>query len=182
LHALEPLVPVFERNTGGLLWLNGQTDAGVAMLKALPSDFPTASYLAVIYAAEGRYRDAADILAETPSGALLQGTVEDAIRLLRIAPKPNGSPQSLPRLGILGFVYFHVGAPERTLEFFERNVQAGYILGNGSSLLWHPVYAPVRKTERFKAYLRAAGRVEYWRAKGWPEFCHPTTGNDFECS
>jgi hypothetical protein len=23
--------------------------------------------------------------------------------------------------------------------------------------------------------------VEYWRAKGWPQFCHPTTGDDFVC-
>jgi hypothetical protein len=28
---------------------------------------------------------------------------------------------------------------------------------------------------------RKAGLVEYWRAKGWPEFCHPTIGDDFEC-
>ena len=42
-------------------------------------------------------------------------------------------------------------------------------------------YAPVRKTERFKAFVRAAGLVEYWRARGWPDLCRPTTGDDFEC-
>jgi hypothetical protein len=40
----------------------------------------------------------------------------------------------------------------------------------------------VRKTEPFKAYVRSIGLVEYWRAKGWPEFCHRTTGDDFACS
>jgi hypothetical protein len=40
----------------------------------------------------------------------------------------------------------------------------------------------VRNTERFKTFARKAGLVEYWRAKGWPEFCHPTTGDDFVCT
>jgi hypothetical protein len=40
----------------------------------------------------------------------------------------------------------------------------------------------VRKTERFKNHVRGLGLVEYWRANGWPEFCHPTTGDDFECT
>jgi hypothetical protein len=48
--------------------------------------------------------------------------------------------------------------------------------------LWHPSYAPVRKTEGFKSFAREAGFVEYWRAKGWPDVCHPTTGDDFECN
>ena len=47
--------------------------------------------------------------------------------------------------------------------------------------LWHPSYAPVRKTERFKTFVRQTGLVEYWRARGWPEFCHPTIGDDFVC-
>jgi hypothetical protein len=39
----------------------------------------------------------------------------------------------------------------------------------------------VRKTDRYKAFIRKSGYVEYWRAKGWPDFCHPTTGDDFVC-
>ena len=31
------------------------------------------------------------------------------------------------------------------------------------------------------ADVRKAGLVDYWRAKGWPEFCHPTIGDDFVC-
>jgi hypothetical protein len=26
------------------------------------------------------------------------------------------------------------------------------------------------------------GLVDYWRAKGWSEFCHPTSGDDFACT
>jgi hypothetical protein len=49
------------------------------------------------------------------------------------------------------------------------------------ALLWHPSYAPVRNTERFKKIMRDEGLVAYWRERGWPPFCHPTTGDDFAC-
>ena len=39
----------------------------------------------------------------------------------------------------------------------------------------------VRKLERVKVFVRKAGFVDYWRAKGWPESCHPTIGDDFVC-
>ena len=44
-----------------------------------------------------------------------------------------------------------------------------------------PSYAPVRKTERFKAYVRKAGLVDYWRARGWPDLCRPMGADDFVC-
>jgi hypothetical protein len=30
--------------------------------------------------------------------------------------------------------------------------------------------------------LRNIGLVDYWKARGWPDLCRPTTGNDFECN
>jgi hypothetical protein len=77
-------------------------------------------------------------------------------------------------------LYLYLGAPERALQGYERIVDVGFQYGNWSTV-WHADYAPVRKTERFKASMRKAGLVEYWRVKGWPEKCHPTTGEDFEC-
>jgi hypothetical protein len=29
--------------------------------------------------------------------------------------------------------------------------------------------------------VRKAHLVEYWRARGWPEFCHPVADDDFAC-
>src|SRR5262249_30073103 len=115
-----------------------------------------------------------------PSG-FPQGLVEEAARLLRPAPVRAGSPQSLPRLGFLGFVYLYVGAPERALEYYETAVEARFMPAISIGILWHLSYAALRKTERFKTLMQKAGLVEYWRAKGWPEFCHPTTGDDFVC-
>ena len=48
-------------------------------------------------------------------------------------------------------------------------------------LLSYSSYSSVRKTERFKVFARNAGYVDYWRAKGWPDLCRPTTGDDFVC-
>ena len=42
-------------------------------------------------------------------------------------------------------------------------------------------YRLLRKTERFKALMRDAGFVKYWRARGWPDLCHPVGADDFAC-
>jgi hypothetical protein len=137
--------------------------------------------LSEIYASVGRYRDAADEVRNIPDGAFLPGITEQALQLLRQSPG-NNATGTTPRLGRLGFVYLHAGAPLRALEFHEAAVDAQYIIAVTTAVLWHPSYAPVRKSQRFKDLVRKAGLVAYWRAKGWPEFCHPTTGDDFACS
>jgi hypothetical protein len=183
LRALEPFVPTFNQDVAEILWLNGQDDSAIAMLKE-SSLGGNKIILATIYAAMGRYSEAADVIQEITAG-LNQPPPEmvaEAARLLRTAPAKAASPQSLPRLGTLAFVYLYVGAPNRTLESYEQWSEAGYFNAPSLYQFWHSSYAAVRKTERFKAFARKFGFVEYWRAKGWPEFCHPTTGDDFECS
>jgi TolB-like protein len=183
LQALEPFVPVFNQNTAAVLWLNGQNDAAIVILRALSQDSANrALYLASIHAAAGRYSEAADVLLTTPSMTYLPGTVDEAGRLLRAAPASAASQQSLPHLGLLGFIYLYVGAPNRVLEFYESNVQAGYLIPSYAILLWHPSYAPVRKTERFKRLMRDAGLVNFWRARGWPALCSPAGADDFVCT
>jgi hypothetical protein len=130
----------------------------------------------------GRNGEAADALQGTPSGIFLPGALEEAVRLLRSAPANAPSPQSLLTNGILGFIYLYAGAPNQALDFYEGLAEAGSLaFGNFADFLWAPAYAPVRKTDRFKAYVRKAGMVDCWRAKGWPQWCHPTTATDFVC-
>jgi hypothetical protein len=31
------------------------------------------------------------------------------------------------------------------------------------------------------AYVRAAGFVDYWKQKGWPDLCRPVGTDDFVC-
>ena len=116
-------------------------------------------------------------------GAYPTQNLKDAIELLRTAPAKSAAPQNLPPLGALNWMYLYVGAPERVLDFFDRGLDVGYLAGAGDpDALWHPVYAPVRRTEHFKTYVRRSGLLAYWRAKGWPDQCHATTGEDFACS
>jgi len=70
---------------------------------------------------------------------------------------------------------------ECVLEYHEGNLKIGYSGGMELVPLWAPSYAPVRNTERFKAFVRAAGLVDYWRVRGWPDLCRPVGADDFAC-
>ena len=132
-------------------------------------------------AARAESYQATDALLESAPGVAPSAQAQEAARLLRTAPGKTAAPEKLPALGPMAYVYLYVGAPERALESYEVDVQAG----NGTAFaypMWHPGYAALRKTERFKKFVRDKGLVDYWKARGWPEFCHPTTGADFACS
>jgi hypothetical protein len=75
----------------------------------------------------------------------------------------------------------HVGAPERVLEFYEDEVRGDYFQPISATWFWHPTYAAVRKTDRFKKVVGDLGFVDYWRARGWPAPCRPAGANDFAC-
>jgi hypothetical protein len=87
-------------------------------------------------------------------------------------------------LGRVGFVYLHVGAPDQALQIYEDEVRTGLIGGQTDffGFLWHPSFAVVRKTERFKALMKNARMVEYWQQRGWPNYCRPAGDADFVCS
>jgi TolB-like protein len=182
LQALEPFVPAFNAYTAQVRWVNGQNDAAIATLKALPANELNGAYfLPAVYAAAGHFGEAADLLLLMPPGGYDPKIVETAARLLRAAPAQAAAPQSLPRLGVLSFVYLYVGEPTRALETIEGGFAAG-VWNTGLMIsLWHTNAAPLRKTERFKALMRKANLVDYWKARGWPDLCHPTTGDDFAC-
>ena len=183
LRALEPFAPLGNSNLADALWLDGQNDAAIAILKDVPGWIPRAE-TARIYASMGRYSEAADAMLEVSSMSVspeTAATAKEAARLLRTAPAEAASPQNLPRLGGRGFVYLYIGAPSRALEEVEKEAESGFFSLPSIAVLWHPSYAPVRKTERFKAHVRKAGLVDYWRARGWPEFCRPMGADDFVC-
>ena len=176
---LEPFEPKINRNTALVLWVHGQDDAALAILRTIGAP---AGLISRIQAAAGRFAEAADTLLSGPLGPPVPPEMRDeAVRLLRLAPATVASSGNLKRLGALEFVYLYVGAPAQVLEYYETNIEAGWV-NVAHRFLSHPTFGPARRTERYKAYARKAGLVEYWRAKGWPEFCRPTTGDDFECN
>jgi TolB-like protein len=181
LRSLEPLVPIYNFITARMLSVAGDNARALAIAEALPSDFSLrAEAIARINAEMGRHREAADAILKAPPELYPLGAFETAARLLRQAPTP-AKQENIPDLGGLSWVFAYVGLPERALEFDERVTDAGSFSVQ-FDYFWSPENAAVRKTERFKALVRKMGLVDYWRAKGWPEFCHPKTGDDFACN
>jgi TolB-like protein len=184
LRTLEPFVPVYNYITASIMLNNGQSQTAIAILKELPSaDTGGFVTLARAYAAEGRFGEAADTLLTIPQTARQdRQSIEEAARLLRTAPTKVSMPDALRAWdGELGFVYVYVGAPDRVLDYPERLAAAHNLNPPALRHLWSPEFAPVRKTERFKALVRAVGFVDYWRARGWADNCHPVGADDFAC-
>jgi TolB-like protein len=186
LKTLEPFVPIYNIITAELMQVNGQSRTSIPILEALPSDaaggYFRNVFLARAYAAAGRYAEAADTLLSITGNQVTRRSAEDAARLIRQAPMKVGAPQELPTfLSELNFVYVYVGAPDRVWESPDRNLELRNLSTIGIRDLWLPEFAPLRKTERFKAFMRRAGLVNYWRERGWPDLCRPTGTDDFVC-
>jgi len=179
LQAIEPFIINYTADTAEIYWLAGDTEKAVAMLQ--PFRPGRTLELALVEASAGHYREAAAALREMPARNYPAGMLEAAAKTLESAPAKAAAPAALPRLGNMSFAYMHVGAPERVLEFYEDEIKAGYFQPISTTWFWHPSYAAVRKTERFKTVARDLGLVDYWRARGWPAQCHPSGANDFAC-
>lgn len=182
LRSLEPLVPTFNGNTIPVLIAAGEYARALSMAQALSRE-SGASVLPLVrvYAAMGRYSDAADA-ALTVNPALYPPDVLDAaVRLLRMAPA-SAAQLDIPFLGQFSFAFAYVGLPERVLEQAERARDLDRKGMNNLVAFWGSDFRIARKTARFKNLVRDAGLIDYWRAKGWPQYCHPTTGDDFACN
>jgi hypothetical protein len=72
----------------------------------------------------------------------------------------------------------YFGNPEFAMEIIEKSVGINADILN---CLWSPTMRKIRKTPRFKKFVREIGLVEYWKKYGWPDICHPVGDDDFEC-
>ena len=169
LQAGEQFIINYTADTAEIYWLDGDTEKAVAMLQPFR---PGRTLELALVAGLGRAlprgrggapRNAGDELSGRDAG----GGGEDS----RFRAGEGRRPRGLPRIGNLSFAYMHVGAPERVLEFYEDEISGDYFQPISSTWFWHPTYAAVRKTERFKKVARDLGLVEYWRARGWPAQC-----------
>jgi TolB-like protein len=179
LQAGEPFIINYTADTAEIYWLAGDTEKAIAMLE--PFRPGRTLELALVEASAGRYRDAAAAIREMPATSYPPGMTEAAARILESAPAKAELPFALPRLGNLSFAYMHVGEPARVLEFYEDEVIADYFQPISTTWFWHPSYAAVRQTPRFKTVVRDLGLVDYWRVRGWPAQCQPRGADDFVC-
>jgi TolB-like protein len=184
LQVLEPFTPVYNYITANVLLIGSQTDRAIAVLETLPLAANRNISLAEAYAKQGRFDKAGDTLLlpgqDDRSGR--QPQMEEAARLLRNLPR-KGDAAILPAFDQqLSFVYLYVGASNRVLDYQERQEARYPNLGSAEvRYLWGAEFAPVRKTERFKTFVRKIRLVDYWRASGWADLCHPMGADDFVC-
>jgi hypothetical protein len=102
------------------------------------------------------------------------------VQVLRSRANQTDPPANLPDFNSeLNFVYAYAGTPERMLDWPEKALKDGDY--RPLLYLWWPTPPAVRKTERFKALVRKAGLVDYWRARGWPDLCRAQGADDFTC-
>ena len=179
LQAGEPFITNYTADAAEIYWLDGATEKAVTMLQ--PFRPGRTLELALVQASAERYREAAAAIREMPATNYPAGMTEAAAKILESAPANAAAPDALPRIGNLSFAYMHVGAPQRVLEFYEDEISGNYFQPISATWFWHPTYAAVRKTERFKKVVRDLGLVEYWGARGWPAQCRPAGANDFSC-
>jgi tetratricopeptide (TPR) repeat protein len=183
LALLEPLSVLYRRQTADLMLANGMFDAGIKELENLKGAAVAMLYLAPAYARQGRFEEAADTLLQFPFGPQareFQKLINVAVPVLRAAANKSKPPGQLPAFDEMGFVYLYAGVPQRILDWPEKAMKNGDY--RPMVALWWPVPPNVRMTERFKTLVRQAGLVDYWKTRGWPPQCHPTTGDDFACN
>jgi predicted Zn-dependent protease len=180
LLAVEPFVLQYRSANARLLIADGQSAAAVSILQGA-GDFGAFILLAQAYAAQGRFSQAADSLAKlrAPDEKIKQ-VLNNAVRLLRGAPAVVPEADR-PELGIFDWVYVYRGAPERTAQAYQMYPRAGVPLGLLYGLEFAPANSTMRKMPAFKQYIRDSGTLGYWRARGWPDLCHPVGADDFAC-
>jgi tetratricopeptide (TPR) repeat protein len=180
LQVIEPFVPVFNSDTLRTMFVEGRTDV-IAAADDLSVSAPPLR--ARVLAAQGRYGEAADVLLSIPADNSYVAAAREAVaRMLRRAPTAPDSAEAQIPLGAHSWVYLYVGIPTRALEFYENQVTLGFFYAPAENMtIWAQPYQALRKTERFKAFVRNAGMVDYWRARGWPDLCRPVGADDFVC-
>ena len=72
----------------------------------------------------------------------------------------------------------YFGDPELAIDAMEKGIS---IDAGGLFILWYPAMREVRKTPRFKEFMREIGLVDYWKEYGWPDLCRPVGDDDFVC-
>jgi tetratricopeptide (TPR) repeat protein len=182
VRTLEPLSALYTTGYAISLINNGRNAEALMLLQENARTVGFIGTLAESYAIAGRYSDAADALLRSDTSLVDRSSLEHAAQFIRAAPAKVANPRSLPQLEAeLGFVYAFIGAMDRYMEWPERALQIGFPADNTTKGLWRPYLAPLRKTERFKTYVRKAGLVDYWKARGWPDLCKPVGADDFAC-
>jgi TolB-like protein len=84
-------------------------------------------------------------------------------------------------LGFQTTIWYTVGGEELMLDGFAHGIQQ--LPGTDHRLFYvnPPFMVSIRQTRRYKDLIIEVGLPDYWRQRGWSEFCRPLGDDDFEC-
>ncbi|MCG8432757.1 MAG: hypothetical protein MJA83_01850, partial [Gammaproteobacteria bacterium] len=68
-----------------------------------------------------------------------------------------------------------------TEQIFARDAGSIWFAAGELPVLWYEEAAGIRRDPRFADLAEQLGFVEAWREFGWPDYCEPTDGTDFQC-
>jgi tetratricopeptide (TPR) repeat protein len=186
-RAQEPLAPAFagflseaELAAGDLTAARAEIDRGLQLegyrawlvrlgfVVALTKDDRTEIEKQLVLMADGipgvPLNRSLSLFLDAPAGA------EAEIR--KLASEATGSEKAA-----LALWAAHYRKPDLSLELLAQAVPNL----NEPSVLWQPLMSDVRRLPGFKDLVRRLGLVDYWRAHGWSDFCHPVQREDFAC-
>jgi TolB-like protein/DNA-binding winged helix-turn-helix (wHTH) protein len=152
--------------------------------RGLKLEVPDASFLRTAFLIAINQRDRAEI--DKRLHVLPDSDPRDRLhhQLARFMDAPAGAAAEIRRLaavagqvemGTLALWAAYYREPDLSLELWTQGMR----FPDG---LWQPVMRDVRTLPGFKDVVRELGLVDYWRAYGWSDFCHPVGKDDFACS
>ena len=180
---LEPLNPFYHAISGIALWHLRDYDRAIeSMRRALGldpglTDFHV-EYVALLLDA-GRLEEAAAYLADCDACDPKQREfMRRAISHIR-SPEGRFDYGDALRYTFGDYVFRYLtGGESSVLDALERAAREGELVPLSIN---SRAIAATRHSPRYRALVTQVGLEDYWRARGWPEFCQPVGEERFDC-
>ena len=186
LVAIEPSEPAYQSLLGAVLHTAGDNEGAIAHWESGVVDpnhtFLTTAHRLMTYFEVGRYEDAREALRGFPPGRVRAKQLENMDQILAAlaAGDPPPDVDTTDNNVLFDILWPQLGATQAFLDAWrKRLLDAGW--KDVAMNLAYPLVSPARKTDGYKKMVTELGLVDYWRERGWPEYCHPVSEDDFEC-
>ena len=185
LVEINPL-PFYQSLLGAALQMAGDNHGAIAHWESGAVDpnysWLTTAHRLLTYFEAGRYEDARAALAGFPPGRTNPQQLENMDQILGALAAGTAPPDvdTSKNEVLFDLMWPQLGASQAFLDIYrQRLVVAGW---KGMAMnLAYPLVSPARSTTGYKELVTELGLVDYWRERGWPDYCHPAGENDFEC-
>lgn len=183
----EPSEPYYQNYLGAALYAAGDLEGAIVLYEsgAVPLDYTwlTTAHVVFTYFQAGRYNDARKTLAFYKPGLIRPSQLQNLDQVLAALAAGEVPPEvdttEVPG-GLIINLWPQLGESPAYLDAWSRLLlDAGW--RDMAMNLSYPIVSPARKTQQYKQLVTEIGLVDYWRERGWADFCHPVGEDDFEC-